>query len=156
MPNAACLSVMSSPGPRRFWQKVVPPPIGPKFYPKTGYRVKRTARKCVVPIEFHPSRLKRKLLERISKDDSEEDPKEDSEEEGEPKKKRLKEASKSNSNTLPSDYTTPNEEIETDLDSTARCEAKPKELENTCESSVQFKPDSPQTIPAYMLPDYPS
>ncbi|GJS88566.1 hypothetical protein Tco_0771202 [Tanacetum coccineum] len=70
------------------------------------------------------------------------------------KKKRLKEASESHSNTLPLDYTSPNEETEVDLDSTARYEAKPKELENTCESSVRSKPDSPQTVLAYMLPDY--
>ncbi|GKA82411.1 hypothetical protein Tco_0789159 [Tanacetum coccineum] len=78
-----------------------------------------------------------------------------SEEESEPKKKRLKEASESDSNTLPPDYIEPNEETETDLDSISRCEAKPNELENTCESSVRSKSDSPQTIPAYMLPDYP-
>ncbi|GKC71175.1 hypothetical protein Tco_1117058, partial [Tanacetum coccineum] len=57
--------------------------------------------------------------------------KEDLEEEGETKKNRLKEASESDSNTLPPDYTTPIEETETDLDSTARCEAKPEELKNT-------------------------
>ncbi|GKC34476.1 hypothetical protein Tco_1046860 [Tanacetum coccineum] len=79
----------------------------------------------------------------------------DSEEESEPKKKRLKEASESDSNTLPPDNIEPNEETETDLDSISRCEAKPNELENTCESSVRSKSDSPQTIPAYMLPDYP-
>nr|GEW05714.1 hypothetical protein [Tanacetum cinerariifolium] len=101
MPNAACLSILSFPGPRRFWQKVVPPPTGLEFCPKTGYRVKRTARKCVVPMEFHPSRLKWKLLERISKNDSEEDPQVDSEEEGEPKKKRLKDASKTGSESRP-------------------------------------------------------
>nr|GEY52786.1 hypothetical protein [Tanacetum cinerariifolium] len=50
------------------------------------------------------------------------------------KKKRLKEASKSDSSTWPLDYTTPNEESTLDRDSIARCEAKPKELEDTCES----------------------
>ncbi|GJS24399.1 putative reverse transcriptase domain-containing protein [Tanacetum coccineum] len=49
------------------------------------------------------------------------------------RRSNLKEASKSDSTTLPLDYTTPKKETETDLDSTARCEAKPKELENTCE-----------------------
>ncbi|GJW56738.1 putative reverse transcriptase domain-containing protein [Tanacetum coccineum] len=58
------------------------------------------------------------------------------EEEGETKKNRLKEASGSDSNTLPPDYATPIEETETDLDSTARCEAKPEELKNTCECNV--------------------
>nr|GEY52661.1 putative reverse transcriptase domain-containing protein [Tanacetum cinerariifolium] len=80
---------------------------------------------------------------------------EDSEKEDEPKKKWLKEVSESDSNTLHLDYTTLDEETETDLDSMARCEAKTKELENTCESSIQTSHDSPQTIPAYMLPDYP-
>nr|GEZ85327.1 hypothetical protein [Tanacetum cinerariifolium] len=61
---------------------------------------------------------------------------EDSEEEEEPKKKRLKEISESDLNTLPPDYKAPNEETETDLDSTARCKSKPKELKSTCESSV--------------------
>nr|GEX71382.1 hypothetical protein [Tanacetum cinerariifolium] len=60
------------------------------------------------------------------------------------KKKRLKEASKSDSSTWPLDYTTPNEESTLDRDSIARCEAKPKELEDTCESGVQPKLDSPQ------------
>ncbi|GKA16277.1 hypothetical protein Tco_0696024 [Tanacetum coccineum] len=66
-----------------------------------------------------------------SKEDPKEDPQENSEEEGELKKKRLKKASESYSNTLPPDYTAPNEETETDLDSTAKCEAKPKELKST-------------------------
>ncbi|GJY11622.1 retrovirus-related pol polyprotein from transposon TNT 1-94 [Tanacetum coccineum] len=69
----------------------------------------------------------------VTEEDPEEDPKEDSEVEDEP-----------------------NEETETDLDSTVRSEAKPKELEDTCKRSVRPKLDSPQTIPAYMLPDYPS
>nr|GEX48352.1 hypothetical protein [Tanacetum cinerariifolium] len=83
------------------------------------------------------------------------DPQEDFKKEGEPKKKQLKEALESDSNTLPLDYTTPNKEIEMDLDSTARCEAKPKEFENICESSVRSKPNSAQTVLAYILPDYP-
>nr|GEX37979.1 reverse transcriptase domain-containing protein [Tanacetum cinerariifolium] len=85
-----------------------------------------------------------------SEEDPKEDPQEDPKDEVEPTKKRLKDASKSKSNTLPPNYTTPNEETKTDLDSTTRCEAKPKELENTCESSVRSKPYSPQTIHAYM------
>ncbi|GJV47407.1 hypothetical protein Tco_1437619 [Tanacetum coccineum] len=80
---------------------------------------------------------------------------EDSEEEEEPKKKRLKEVSVSDSNTLPPDYTSPNKETEMNMDSTARCETKPKELKSTCESSIQSKLDSPRTAPTYMLLDYP-
>ncbi|GJW53698.1 reverse transcriptase domain-containing protein [Tanacetum coccineum] len=66
---------------------------------------------------------KKKSPERVpdveSEEDPKEDPQEDSEKEGESKKKKLKEASESDSNTLPPEYTTPNEETETDLDSTA-------------------------------------
>ncbi|GKD81213.1 hypothetical protein Tco_1348052 [Tanacetum coccineum] len=43
--------------------------------------------------------------------------KEDSKKGEKPKKKRLKEASESDSNTLPPDYTVPNDETEADLDS---------------------------------------
>ncbi|GKD36954.1 hypothetical protein Tco_1257161, partial [Tanacetum coccineum] len=102
--------------------------------------------------------VKKNSPERIHEVESEQDPeedlKEDLEEEEESKKKRLKEASESDSNTLPPDYTAPNEETETDLDFTARCETKHEELKNTCESSIQSKPDSPHTVPAYMLSDY--
>nr|GEU86215.1 hypothetical protein [Tanacetum cinerariifolium] len=66
-----------------------------------------------------------------------------SHEEEEPKKKRLKDASVSDSNTLPPDYTTPDKGTETDLDSMARCKTKSEELESTCESSIQSKLDSP-------------
>ncbi|GJS29799.1 reverse transcriptase domain-containing protein [Tanacetum coccineum] len=75
---------MSTPGPRRFWQKVIPPPPGPKYIdPKTGYRVKRTTRKILVSMEFHPLKLKKMFLKRVPE-----------EEEEETKKKRLKEALK--------------------------------------------------------------
>nr|GEU86257.1 hypothetical protein [Tanacetum cinerariifolium] len=79
---------------------------------------------------------------------------EDSEKKEEPKKKRLKEASVSDSNTLPPDYIAPDKETEMDLDSMARCETKPEELKSTCKNSVQSKLDSPRIIPAYMLSDY--
>ncbi|GJS06468.1 putative reverse transcriptase domain-containing protein, partial [Tanacetum coccineum] len=64
-------------------------------------------------------------------------------EEEEPRKKQ-KVASEIDSNTWPLDYITPNEETGSNLDSTARCEAKPKELEDTCESSVRPNLDSPK------------
>ncbi|GJW15348.1 hypothetical protein Tco_0019481 [Tanacetum coccineum] len=48
------------------------------------------------------------------------------------------------------------EETDSELQSIARSESKPKELEDTCESSVRPKLDFPKTIPAYMLPDFPS
>ncbi|GJV57457.1 reverse transcriptase domain-containing protein [Tanacetum coccineum] len=121
--------------------------------------MKRTTYRRCVPVVTSPVQVKEKSPKRVpdveSEEDPEEDLQEDSEKEGEPKKKRLKKASESDSNTLPPDYSTPNKETETNLDSTARCEAKPKELENTCESSVRSKHDSPQTIPTYILPDYP-
>ncbi|GJX41197.1 putative reverse transcriptase domain-containing protein, partial [Tanacetum coccineum] len=130
--------------------------IGRSF---THHLDQRTAYRRLVPVVTSPVQVKEKSPERVpdveSEEEPKEDPQEDSEEEDKPKKKRLKEASESDSNTLPPDYTSPNEDTETDLDSTARCEAKLKELKHTCESSVRSKPDSPQTIPAYMLPDYP-
>ncbi|GJY87260.1 hypothetical protein Tco_0501888 [Tanacetum coccineum] len=98
--------------------------------------MKRTAYWRIIPVVTSLVKVKEKSHERVldveSKEEPKEDPQEDSEEEGEPKK-RLKKASESDSNTLPPDYTAPNEETETDFDSTARCEAKPKELESTCE-----------------------
>ncbi|GJS99940.1 hypothetical protein Tco_0821110 [Tanacetum coccineum] len=104
---------MSNPVPRRLCWEIVYPPPGPKRWidPNTGWRMKRTDYRFLVPVE-------------------------NSEEEGDLKKKWLKEASKSDSNTLPPDYTSPNQETETDLDSTARCEAKPKELESSFTNNV--------------------
>ncbi|GJW96959.1 hypothetical protein Tco_0178767 [Tanacetum coccineum] len=128
---------MSTPPPRRFrWEIVYPPPRQKWFIcPKTGYRMKGTAYRCRVPIVTSLVQVKEKSSERVldveSEEDPKEDPQEDSEEEGEPKKKRLKEASESDSNTLPSDYAAPNKETGMDLDSTARCEAKSREFENT-------------------------
>nr|GEZ48662.1 hypothetical protein [Tanacetum cinerariifolium] len=69
-----------------------------------------------------------KSPKRIPKEDLKEDPKENPKEEPEEeelKKKWLKETSKSDPNTLPPDYTVPNEETKTDMDSTTRCETKP-------------------------------
>ncbi|GJV15199.1 reverse transcriptase domain-containing protein [Tanacetum coccineum] len=73
-------------------------------------------------MELHPLRINERFAEKVldmeSKEELEEDPQDDSEKEGKPKKKRLKEASESNSNTLPPDYTSLDEKTETDLDST--------------------------------------
>ncbi|GJU00516.1 hypothetical protein Tco_1110854 [Tanacetum coccineum] len=65
----------------------------------------------------------RRIFKRWSERSGEEEPEE-------------KEASKSGSNTWPLDYTTHNDETGSDLDSTPRSEAKPKDLEDICESSV--------------------
>ncbi|GKD77917.1 hypothetical protein Tco_1340538, partial [Tanacetum coccineum] len=99
-------------------------------------------------------------------EDPEEDPKEDlkedpeevpkEEEEEELKKKKLKGKPESSANTGPLEYLVSKEEVESDLESTSRSEAKPKELDDTCESGVPPKLDLPQPIPAYVVPDYPS
>ncbi|GJX33189.1 hypothetical protein Tco_0243044 [Tanacetum coccineum] len=57
-------------------------------------------------------------------------------EEDEPKKKRRKEASESDSNTWPLDESEYGEETDSDLDSTTRSKAKPKDLEDSYERSV--------------------
>ncbi|GKF88376.1 hypothetical protein Tco_0259253, partial [Tanacetum coccineum] len=79
----------------------------------------------------------RSVLEVETKKDPEEDLEEDpeKEEEDEPKMK-LKEAVESGSNIGLLGYSAFEEEIESDLDSKAISEAKPKELEDTCASGV--------------------
>ncbi|GJV42414.1 hypothetical protein Tco_1420854, partial [Tanacetum coccineum] len=52
------------------------------------------------------------------------------------KKKKLKEASESGSNSWPLDDSATDEDTDSDLDSTTRSEAKTKNLEDTCESSI--------------------
>ncbi|GJY24247.1 hypothetical protein Tco_0397905 [Tanacetum coccineum] len=98
--------VMSSPAPRRFHWEIVYPPPGPKRY---------------IDPEKSP--------ERVPNVESEEDPEEDPEEEEEPMKKQK--VSESDSNTWPLDYTAPTKETDLDLDSIARSEAKPEDLEDT-------------------------
>ncbi|GJT51429.1 putative reverse transcriptase domain-containing protein [Tanacetum coccineum] len=100
----------------------------------------------------------RSVLEVEKEEDLEEDPEEDpkEEEEEELKKKKMKGTPESSANTRPLEYSASKEEVESDLESTSRSEAKPKELDDTCESGVRPKLDSPQPIPAYVLPDYPS
>ncbi|GKG53274.1 hypothetical protein Tco_0552542, partial [Tanacetum coccineum] len=66
----------------------------------------------------------------------EEDPKEDSEEDPE---EEPNEASRSGSNSWPLDYTAPNGETESDLDSTIMSGAKAEGLEDTWESNVRPK-----------------
>ncbi|GJU17141.1 hypothetical protein Tco_1145107 [Tanacetum coccineum] len=62
-----------------------------------------------------------------------EEVKEDSE------KKRLKEASETRSNSKSLGYAAIDDEVESDLESTARSEPKCKEREDTCESGVRPK-----------------
>ncbi|GJW17797.1 hypothetical protein Tco_0025233 [Tanacetum coccineum] len=78
------------------------------------------------------------------------------EKEEESKKKGSKEASEIRSNSESSSYAAFDNEVESDLESTARSEPKCKEMKDTCESGVRPKPDSSKDVPANMLPDYPS
>ncbi|GJW36534.1 hypothetical protein Tco_0059454 [Tanacetum coccineum] len=57
-------------------------------------------------------------------------------------KKGLKEASEIGSNSESSGYAAFDNEVESDLESTARSEPKCKEMEDTYESGVRPKPDS--------------
>ncbi|GJR44061.1 hypothetical protein Tco_1312164 [Tanacetum coccineum] len=96
---------MSTSTPKRFhWEIIYPPPRQRTWIdPKTGWRMKQTT-------------YRRRV-------ESEEDLE---------KEEELNEASKSDSNTLPPDYTASDEETDSDLDSTARSEARVEELEDTC------------------------
>ncbi|GJS44142.1 hypothetical protein Tco_0569185 [Tanacetum coccineum] len=136
-------------------------PTGLKRYtdPAIGLKMKRTNRKCRIPIDLYPFRVEEKLTVRevegkwimkkemtmISKDgtisgfpgytsskeeeDEEEDEKEEEKEESE--KKRLKEASEIGSNSESPGYAEIDNEVESDLESTARSEPKCKEIEDT-------------------------
>ncbi|GJT22962.1 reverse transcriptase domain-containing protein [Tanacetum coccineum] len=91
-----------------------------------------------------------------SKEEKEEEEEEEEEEKEESKKKGLKEAFEIGSNSESSGYAASDNEVESDLESTARSEPKCKEMEDTCESGIRPKLDSSKAVPAYMLPDYPS
>ncbi|GJR63907.1 putative reverse transcriptase domain-containing protein [Tanacetum coccineum] len=90
-----------------------------------------------------------------SKEEKEEEEEEEEEKE-ESEKKGSKEASEMGSNSESSVYAASDNEVESDLESTARSEPKCKEMEDTCESGIRPKPDSSKAVHAYMLPDYPS
>nr|GEZ88602.1 hypothetical protein [Tanacetum cinerariifolium] len=77
------------------------------------------------------------------------------EEKEESKKNVSNEASEIGSNFESSGYAASDNEVESDLESTARIEPKCKEMEDTCESGVQPKPDSSYLF-LLMLSDYPS
>ncbi|GJZ88171.1 hypothetical protein Tco_1167941 [Tanacetum coccineum] len=80
----------------------------------------------------------------ISSNEEEEEEEEGDEEEKkeESEKKRSKEASEMGSNSKPPGYAATDNDVESDLESTARSEPKCKEMEDTCESGVRPKPDS--------------
>ncbi|GJZ19742.1 hypothetical protein Tco_0556332 [Tanacetum coccineum] len=126
------LLVMSALDPKIFRWEIVYPPPGPRMYidPVTGHMMKRRAYKRCVPVPTHPLQVKEKSPGEIH----DVEPEEDLEEEEEPN-----EALESGSNTLPLDYTTSDEETYSDLDCTVRSEAKPKDLEDTCESNIRHK-----------------
>ncbi|GKB70428.1 hypothetical protein Tco_0931840 [Tanacetum coccineum] len=152
---------MSPPTLKKFrWRTIFP--TGRKRYtnPETGLRIKRMNRKCRIPIELYTCRVKEKLImnelegewimkkemRMISKDGTifefpgytsskeEEDEEEDEKEE--------KEVSEIGSNSEPPGYVAINDDVESDLESTARSKPKCKEIEDTCEIGVRPKPDS--------------
>ncbi|GJV97349.1 hypothetical protein Tco_1548926 [Tanacetum coccineum] len=73
---------------------------------------------------------------------SKEEEEEEEEDREESEKKRSKEGLEMGSNSKPPGYTAINDDVESDLESTTRSEPKCKEMEDTCESGVQPKPDS--------------
>ncbi|GJU12605.1 hypothetical protein Tco_1135001 [Tanacetum coccineum] len=80
--------------------------------------------------------------EEEEEEEEEEDKEEEEEEEKEEsKKKGSKEASEMGSNSESSGYAASDNEVESDLESTARSEPKCKEMEDTCESGKWLKPD---------------
>ncbi|GKD69493.1 hypothetical protein Tco_1323583 [Tanacetum coccineum] len=110
---------MSTLTPKRFRWDIVYPPPGPKWFicPKTWYRIKRTAYRCRMSVTTSHVQVKEKSPEKIPEVESEEDLEE---EEG------LDEASESDLNTFPLDYTTSDEDTNSDLDSTSRSRARAK------------------------------
>ncbi|GKE51006.1 hypothetical protein Tco_1486162 [Tanacetum coccineum] len=83
----------------------------------------------------------------LSKEEEEEEEDEEEEEEEEKEKeesekKRSKEASEIGSNSESSGYAASDNEVESDLESTARSEPKCKEMKYTYESGGRPKPDS--------------
>ncbi|GJZ35039.1 hypothetical protein Tco_0580856 [Tanacetum coccineum] len=122
---------MYAPAPKRLRWEIVYPPPGSRMYidAKTRHMMMRTAYKRLILSPTHPYQVKEKTSEKIL----EEDPKEELEEEPEEESNK---ASENGSNSCPLDYITPNKEIGSDIDSTARSGAKAEELEDTYESNV--------------------
>ncbi|GKC98235.1 hypothetical protein Tco_1168510, partial [Tanacetum coccineum] len=80
--------------------------------------------------------------EEEEEEEDEEEEEEEDEEEEESEKKRSNEVSEMGSNSEPPGYAAIDNEVESDLESTARSEPKCKEMEDTCESVVRPNPDS--------------
>ncbi|GJZ50124.1 reverse transcriptase domain-containing protein [Tanacetum coccineum] len=100
--------------------------------------MRRTNRKYRIPIDLYPCR------EEKEEEEEEEKEKEESE------KKGSKEASEIGSKFESSGYAASDNEVESDLESTARSEPKCKEMKDTCESGIQPKPDSSKVVPAFI------
>ncbi|GJR38263.1 hypothetical protein Tco_1213947 [Tanacetum coccineum] len=108
---------------------------------ETGLRIKRTNRKCRIPVDQYLCRVDEKLIMRKSEEEEDEEEEEEEEKE-ESKKKGSNEASKIGSNYESSCYAASDKEVESDLESTTRSEPKCNEMEDTCESGVRHKTDS--------------
>nr|GEY57637.1 hypothetical protein [Tanacetum cinerariifolium] len=138
---------MSPPNRKKFrWGITIPTGLTRSTDPTTRLRIKRTNRKCRIPIDLYPCRVEEKLIMRkskgkwimkkemrmISKDgkisefprytSSKEEEEEEEKEESE--KKGSKEASEMRSNSESSSYAASDNKVESDLESTAR--SKPK------------------------------
>ncbi|GJS47660.1 retrovirus-related pol polyprotein from transposon TNT 1-94 [Tanacetum coccineum] len=127
------------------WGTVLP--TGCKRYtdPETGLRIKRTNRKCRIPIELYPCRVEEKLIMKelegewimkkemrmISKDGTISGfPGYTSSKEEEDEEEK-KEASEMGSNSEPPGYAAIDDDVESDLESTARSEPKCMDMEDT-------------------------
>ncbi|GJW50955.1 reverse transcriptase domain-containing protein [Tanacetum coccineum] len=115
---------------------------------ETEYNMLRTARKQVklgptVPFDL-PADPFKGISDGDPDEEIEEDPEEDPEEglEEDPEEEPS-EASRSGSNTWPLDFTAPNEKTDSDLDSTTRSGAGPKDLEDTCEKMAPYMRNNP-------------
>ncbi|GJS90226.1 putative reverse transcriptase domain-containing protein [Tanacetum coccineum] len=139
--------------------------------------MRRTNRKCRIPIDLYPCRVEEKLIMRklerkwimkkemrmilkdgaisefprytSSKEEKEEEEEEEEEEEDEEKEEEEEEEEEEKEEQKIRDR-------RRHLESTSWSEPKCKEMEDTGESAIRPKPDSSKAIPAYMLPDYPS
>ncbi|GKD43626.1 hypothetical protein Tco_1268271 [Tanacetum coccineum] len=80
--------------------------------------------------------------EEEEEEEEEDEEEEEEEEKEESKKKRSKEVSGMGSNSERLGYAAIDNEVELDLESTTRSEPKCKEIEDTCVTGIQPKPDS--------------
>ncbi|GJV67396.1 hypothetical protein Tco_1482905 [Tanacetum coccineum] len=86
--------------------------------------------------------LEEELRSSDRRGEEEDEEEEEEEEKEELEKKGSKEVLEMGPNSESSGYAASDNEVESDLESTARSEPKCKEMEDTCESGVRPKPDS--------------